>query len=237
LNSPFENIAMTLTAPRLFQRDSNGLLDLQFLNPPNPGNQGDEGDPVVVSVLLHDSNEKQVIVWFGSVSKTFPIVNPRRVVIDCVFLRSELPPAGNSYDVSYQYGGQRSPAVTVTLIDSMALFAPRHIVKTNGVYPAGSRQRPSLVDVWAVPSFRLLLENDPIIAPVGALASADAALKIVWKPYGGEASDVGEIVYDAGGGQWSVALKQPCLTLERSDLLVVQSVVTSQQMLNFSLLL
>ncbi|MGN6315209.1 hypothetical protein [Trinickia sp.] len=228
---------MTLTAPRLFQLDSHNQLDLQFLNPPNPGNQGDEGDPVVVSVLLPDSNAKYVIVTFGSKSKKFPIANPSRVVIDCPFLRSELPPTGNSYDVSYECGGQHSPAVTVNLIDSMAPFVPRYIVKANGVYPAGSRLHPSVIGVWAVPSFRLLLQNDPIIVPVGEPPSSDAALKIVWKPYGGEAGDVGDIVYDAGGGQWNATLKNPCLTLERSDLILVQSIVTSQQMLNFSLLL
>lgn len=228
---------MKLTAPRLFQRDGNGLLDLQCLNPPNPGNQGDEGDPVIVSVLLPDSSRNQVTVCFGSASKTFPIVNPRRVVIDCAFLRSELPPSGNTYDVSYQYGGQRSPAVTVNLVDSTAPFVPRHIVKAYGVYPPGSPQRPSLIDAWVVPSFRLLLQNDPVIVPLTAPPSVDAALKIVWMPYGGGASEVGDIAYEAGVGQWRVSLHQACLTLQRSDSIVVQNILASQQTLDFSLLL
>lgn len=228
---------MKLTAPRLFQQDSNGLLDLQYLNPPNPGNQGDEGDPVVVSVLLPNTNGGDVIVWFGSTSKTFPIVNPQRLVIDCAFLRSDLPPSGNTYEVYFEYGSQRSPTVSVDLIDSMSPFVPRHIVNANGVYLPGTAERPSLIDVWAVPSFRLLLKNDPIIAPVGPVPFTDAALKIVWMPYAGGANEVGDIKYDADSGNWSVSLDQPCLTLQRSDLVVVQSIVESPQTLDFSLLL
>lgn len=228
---------MKLTAPRLFQRDSNGLLDLQFLNPPNPGNQGDEGDPVVVSILLPDSSENQIIVWFGSASKTFPIRNPRRVVIDCAFLRSELPPSGNAYDVYYQYGGQRSPTVAVGLIDSMAPFVPRHTVQVSGAYAPGSTQHPTLIDVWVVPSFRLLLKSDPVIVPIGAESPVDVALKIAWQPFAGGVNDVGDIAYDANSGQWQVKLNQPCLSLQRSDVIVVQSIVASQQTLDFSLLL
>lgn len=228
---------MKLTAPRLFQQSGEGVIDLQTLNPPDPGNQGDEGDPVVVTILLPDSREKQITVWVGGVSKTFPIVNARRLVIDCVFLRSELPPLGAVYGVSYEYGGQRSPVVDIRLIDSMAPFAPRHMFFVDGVFPAGSTQRPSVISVWSIPSFRLLLKNDPIIEPFGVNPKADVALKIVWKPFGVEGIDVGDIEFDAGLAQWRVNLSGKCLTLQRSDLILVQSIVARTQTLSFSLLL
>ncbi|HEX7682926.1 MAG TPA: hypothetical protein VF446_05215 [Trinickia sp.] len=228
---------MKLTAPRLFQQSSEGVIDLQTLNPPDPGNQGDEGDPVVVSILLPDSQENQVTVWMGDVSKTFPVMNARRLVIDCAFLRSELPPLGNVYDVSYEYGGQRSPAVDIRLIDSMAPFVPRHMFVVEGVYPAGSMQSPSVISVWSIPSFRLLLKNDPIIEPFGANPAADVALKLVWKPFGVEGIEVGDIAFDAGLAKWRVNLSEKCLTLQRSDLILVQSIVARTQTLGFSLLL
>lgn len=228
---------MILTAPRLFQRDVNGILDLQLLNPPSEGNQGDQGDPVVVSVLLPDALNSHLTVWFGGSSKLFPIANPSVTVLDCSFKRSELPPAGVTYDVSYEYGGERSPAVSVDLRDSMASFMPRHLFEADGIYPAGSIQTPRLIDVWAVPAFRLLLQNDPLIAPTATSLAVDVALRIVWKSLAGAALEVGEIAYSAARDQWSLSLHQACLTLQRGDMVAIESVVESEQTLQFSLLL
>lgn len=229
---------MNLSAPRLFQFDGNGRLDLQCLNPPNPGNQGDEGDPVIVSVLLPDSTEESLTVWIGdTVNKTFPIADPGRLVIDCPFKRSELPPSNGTYDVSFEYGSQRSPPVSVTLIDSMAPFVPKHVANVHGVYPPASDQNPCLIDVWIVPEFRLLMKNDPIIKPIANDVRSDVDLEIIWNSFVGESKEVGGITYKAAQDQWSVELALDCLTLQRSDFLLIQSTRAVEQFLSFTILL
>lgn len=229
---------MNLSAPRLFQLDrSTGILDLQLLNPPNPGVQGDEGDPVVVSVLLPDAAQGNLTVWFGDTNKIFPIVDPRWIVMECLFSRSELPPLGGTYSVYWEYGGQFSPRVGVTLIDSMASFMPRHNACILGVYPPRSAQSPSLIDVWAVPGYRSLLKSDPVVKPIEGNPPADVDLKVMWAPFGGEINEIGEISYSVASDRWNVDLHRDCVSLQRSDLILIQSGGAGNQMLNFVILL
>lgn len=224
---------MNLIAPRLFQC-CNGILDLQCLNPPNSGGFGDEGDPVVVSVLLPSVAKAQenLTVYFGSsVSKTFTIGNPELIVMDCPFNRSELPVCGETYDVYFEYAKSTSAVVSVSLVDSMDSFVPRYIYSADGFYAQG------VIDVWVVPSFRLLLKNDPVIRPVEKLGE-DVALTLAYVTAAGIGpSEIGAISYDAAKAQWDVELNQDSVTLQKGDLIVMQNANASGQELSFSMLL
>ncbi|GAB1584755.1 hypothetical protein [Phyllobacterium phragmitis] len=225
-----------LSLPRLFQAPGQ-VLDLQKLNPPDPHIQGDQGDPVVVSVLLPDASEDTVTVWFGSVQKQFPIPNPKLVVLDCLFQRNELPPAGATYEVYYEYGGQQSPYLDIQLIDSSSHTAiPRHSFTACGMWAAATSQIPTPVDAWLLPIGRILLKDDPVIKPVTEKTpDEDVTLKIVRKPSGGSGREVGEVIFDQAQAQWSVNLYQESLTLQEADLLLVQNSEETTQFLGFSM--
>jgi hypothetical protein len=217
-----------LPAPRLFQAP-DGILDMQNLNPPDPQVENDQGDPVVVSVLVPYGGSGKIIVWFGGVSKSVDISDPKWVVQDVCFERGHLPAIGQQYNVYYEYGGSRSRNVNVKLIDSgiERIALPRHACSFFGTYAAG------LVDAWVVPDSRDLKKSDPVIRQIsGGCPSDGASVTILWKSGTGIFNQVGEIAFRQGA--WEINFASEVLPLRRSDVFVFL-VCEGNTFLNFSI--
>jgi hypothetical protein len=218
----------TLPSVGLFQA-TDGVLDLQRLNPPNPENVNDPGDPVVVSVLVPYGQTGEVIVWFGDKSQNFPVNDSKRAVQDVCFTKDRLPAPGQRYDVYYEFGGKRSEPVQIMLIDSgdRPPVVARHTCSLFGAYAKG------VVASWVIPASRTLTSDDPVIRSVpGGSPSEGASLAVLWQSGASQPARIGEIVY--GHNEWSITLDQEVMQLNRLDILALQA-SADRTFLNFSL--
>lgn len=217
-----------LPSVRLFQA-TDGVLDLQRLNPPNPDIVNDPGDPVVVSVLVPYGQGGEVVVWFGDKSQNFPVNDSKRAVQDICFTKDRLPAPGQCYDVYYEFGGKRSEPVQITLIDSgeRPPVVARHTCSLFGTYAKG------VVAAWVIPAPRTLTSADPVIRSVpGGSPSEGASLALLLQSEASQPARIGEIVY--GHDEWSITLDQEVMQLNRSDVLALQA-SADRTFLNFSL--
>lgn len=217
-----------LPSVRLFQA-TDGVLDLQCLNPPNPDIDNDPGDPVVVSVLVPYGKTGELVVWFGDKSQNFPVSDSKRVVQDICFPKDRLPTPGQRYEVYYEFDGKRSDPIQVTLIDSggMPPIVARHTCSLLGFYAKG------VVDAWAIPAPRKLIKTDPVIRSIaGGSPCRGASVTVLLQSGTGKTDKIGEIAYRQN--EWSVTLDQDVMQLNRSDILALQA-GTDRIFLNFSL--